>query len=249
MQVMGLGLPIIEPGDDLPSMLLKAADQVGGLRNGDVVVVSSKVVATADGRLRELSKVRPSVRARKIAAKSGQPPEFVELVLRESDKVLRVCRGAILTIKDGLICANAGADMSNVPEGKAILMPANANRSAEELRQALRTGGGAKVGIIISDSVVHPLKLGTVGQAVGTAGIEPVVDCRGQLDIYRKPLRITFRAIADQLASAAEAVMGEAGEKIPAAVIRDAQVKLVDKPRLSSKIPPGKCIYYGGAKL
>ncbi len=248
MQVYGLSLPRVEPGDDLPTMLLKGADQIGGLRDGDIVVVSSKVVATADGRVKDLSRIRPSARARKIALKSGQPPEFVELILREADKVLRVCRGAILTIKDGIICANAGADLSNVPAGKAVLMPANANRSAESLRQALATAEGVKVGIVISDSVVHPLRLGTVGQAIGTAGIEPVIDCRGKADIYGKPLRITFRAIADQLASAAEAVMGEAGERVPVAVIRDADVALVDKAKLSPKITPGKCIYYGGGK-
>lgn len=249
MRIIGLSLPLVEPGDDLPSLLLEAADQIGGLCDEDVVVVSSKVVAVASGRIRELSRVRPSARAKKIAARSGQPPEFVELVLREADKVLRVCKGAMLTIRDGLICANAGADLSNAPAGKAILMPANANKSAEEIRQALKTGSGANVGVIISDSVVHPLRLGTVGQAVGTAGIEPVIDCRGQLDLFKKPLRITFRAIADQLASAAEAVMGEAGERIPAAIVRDAGVKLVDRPSLAPKISHRKCIYYGGAKL
>jgi len=246
---MGLSLPLIKPGDDLPSMLLKAAERVGGLCDGDVIVISSKAVATADGMFREISKISPSARAKKISKKSGQPPEFVELVLREADEVLKVCKGAILTIKDGIICANAGADLSNAPEGEAILMPANANRSAEELRQALKIGSGKKTGVIISDSVVHPLRLGTVGQAVGTAGIEPVLDYRGQLDLYRKPLRITFRAIADQLASAAEAVMGEADERTPAVIVRNAPVKLVGKSRLSPKISPRNCIYYGDAKL
>ncbi len=249
MQVMGLSLPLVEVGDDLASMILKAADQIGGLRNGDVVVVASKVVAAAEDRFRDLSRIRPSARAKKFAARSGQTPEFVELILREADSVLRVCRGAILTTKDGLACANAGADLSNAPTGKAILLPAKPDKSAEALRQALAVGAKVKVAVILSDSVVRPLRLGTVGQAIGTAGLEPVIDCRGRLDLYGKPLKITFRAIADQLASAAEVVMGEAGERVPVAVIRDAEVKVVERSRLSPKITPGECIYCAGLKL
>lgn len=249
MEVLGLSLPLVEPGDDLPSLILKAADQIGGLHDGDVVVVASKVVAVAAGRIRELARVRPSTKARKMAKRSGQIPEFVELVLREADRVLRVCRGAILTIKDGIICANAGVDLSNAPAGKAILLPRHPDKAAESLRLALSSGSGARVGVIIADSVVHPLRLGTVGQAIGTAGLEPVIDVRGRPDLYGKPLKITYRAIADQMASAAQVVMGEAGERIPVAVVREAEVELVDKPRTSPKIPPRRCIYFGGLKL
>ncbi|MFH1820878.1 MAG: coenzyme F420-0:L-glutamate ligase [Methanobacteriota archaeon] len=249
MQVMGLNLPLVETGDDLISMILKAADQIGGLHNGDVVVVSSKVVAAAEGRFRDLSKIRPSARAKKIAANSGQAPEFVELVLNEADRVLRVCKGAILTIKDGLTCANAGADLSNAPEGKAILLPASPDKAADKIRRALATRARVKIAVVISDSVVHPLKLGTVGQAIATAGMEPVIDCRGKLDLYGKPLKITFRAVADQLATAAGAVMGEGGERVPVVVVRNADVKFVEKHRLSPKISPKKCAYFGGLKL
>lgn len=245
MQVIGLSLPVVKQRDDLPPMILKAADKVGGLRDGDVLVVSSKIVAMAQGRVRELAKIKPSARAKKIAAKSGQAPEFVELVLSEASRVLKVCKGAILTIKDGLICANAGADISNAQKGQAILLPANPNRAAEGLRQALSVGSKAKIGVVISDSVVRPLRLGTVGQAIGVAGIEPVIDCRGQADIYGKRLKITFRAIADQLATAAQLVTGEAGERIPVVIVRDVFVKFVKKPKHSPKISQKRCIYYG----
>ncbi|MGC8816681.1 MAG: coenzyme F420-0:L-glutamate ligase [Candidatus Hadarchaeum sp.] len=248
MEVFGLSLPLVEPGDDLPSMILKAADQIGGLRDGDIVVVSSKVVAVAEGRIKELSKIRPSPKAEKIAAKSGQPPELVELILREADRVLKVHRGVLLTIKDGIICANAGVDLSNAPTGKAILLPRHPEKTAERLRLALTSGSGAKVGVVISDSVVHPLRLGTTGQAIATAGIEPVIDCRGKPDLYGKPLKLTYRAIADQLASAAQLVMGEAGERVPVAVVREAEVELVNRPRWSPKIPPRECLYYGARK-
>jgi len=248
VQVLGLSLPLVEPGDDLPSMILRAADQIGGLRDGDIVVVSSKVVATAEGRFRELSRMRPSTRAKKIAAKSGQEPELVELILNEADRVLSTCRGAILTIKNGAICANAGVDLSNAPKGKAILLPRYPEKAAKALRLALMAGSKAKIAVVISDSVVHPLKLGTVGQAIATAGMEPVIDCRGERDLYGKPLKITYRAIADQLASAAQVVMGEAGERVPVAVARDVEVKFVEKPTLPLQIPPRKCIYYGSLK-
>ncbi len=248
MEVLGLSLPLVKPEDDLPEMILAGAEHVDGLRDGDVVVVSSKVVAVSQGRVVDLSKFRPSARAKKISKESGQAPEFVELVLREADKVLGVNRGVILTIKDGFVCANAGADISNAPAGHAVLMPTEPDRSAEGLRRALAEKSGAKIGVIVADSNVKPLRLGTVGQAIGVAGIEPVADCRGKPDLYGKPLRITFRAVADQLATAAQAVMGECDELVPVAVVRGANVELVDRPKHSPKISQEECIYLGGMK-
>jgi coenzyme F420-0:L-glutamate ligase len=248
MKVLGLGLPLVKPGDDLPAIILDAARQVDGLHDGDVVVVSSKVVATAQGRVRDLTKVRPSARARRIAAKSGQAPEFVELVLREAGQVLRVSKGVILTIRDGVICANSGADISNAPPGHAVLMPAKPDRAAEGLRRALAEKSGSRIGVIIADSNVKPLRLGTIGQAIGVAGIEPVADCRGQPDLYGRPLQITFRAIADQLATAAQVVMGEGDERVPVAVVREAKVEFVEKPKRSPKISPKRCIYFSGLR-
>jgi len=249
MNVLGVSMPLVKPGDNLPEMITKAVKQVDGLQDGDVVVVSSKVVAMAQGRVRELAKIRPSARARRIAAKSGQAPEFVELVLREASQILSVSKGVILTIRDGLICANAGADISNAPPGHAVLMPSKPDRAAEELKRALVEKSGAKIGVIIADSNVKPLRLGTIGQAIGVAGIEPVADCRGQPDLYGKPLQITLRAIADQLATAAQIVMGEGDERMPVAVVREAKVEFAERPKRSPKISPKKCIYFSGQKL
>jgi len=236
-------MPLIKPGDDLSAMIARAAEQVGGLRDEDIIVISSKVVATVQGRVRELARVRPSARAKKIAAKSGQDPEFVELVLREAGSVLNISKNVILTLKSGVICANAGVDNSNVPPGHVVLMPTNPNRVARELQRAIEQRTNARVGVIITDSNVKPLRLGTVGQAIGVTGLEPVVDCRGQHDLYGKPLRITFRALADQLATAAQAVMGEAAEGVPVVVVRGAGVEFVEKPKRSPKISPKRCIY------
>jgi len=245
MKVIGLKLPLIKSGEALAAHILKAARQAGGLRDGDVLVVASKVVAISQGRVVELSKVHPSSRVKKIAAKTGQPPEFVELVLREADEIVEVGRDVILAVKNGMICANAGIDTSNAPPGHVVLMPSRPEQAARKLRAELVKASGRKIAVIISDSHVGPLRLGTVGQALGIAGIEPVVDCRGKMDLYGKPLRITFRALADQLATAAQLVMGEGDERVPAALVRGAGVKLVSRPKRSPKISPRRCIYFG----
>lgn len=242
-------MPLIKPGDDLSAMIARAAEQVGGLRDEDIIVISSKVVATVQGRVRELARVRPSARAKKIAAKSGQDPEFVELVLREAGSVLNISKDVILTLKSGVICANAGVDSSNAPPGHVVLIPTNPNGVARELIKAIARKVNVKVGVIIADSNVKPLRLGTVGQAIGVAGLEPVIDCRGQRDLYGKPLRMTFRALADQLATAAQAVMGETAEGIPVVVVREAGIELAEKPKRSPKISPKRCIYFNGLKL
>ncbi len=243
MRILGLKMPLIKPGDDLSTMIARAAEQVGGLKNGDTIVISSKVIATVQGRVRELARVRPSTRAMKIAAKSGQDPEFVELVLREANRVLSISKDVILTLKDKVICANAGVDNSNAPPGHAILLPKDSNRAARELQQTIARKMNAKVGIIIADSNVKPLRMGTIGQAIGVAGLEPILDCRGQHDLYGKPLHLTFRALADQLATAAQIVMGEAAEGVPVAVLRETGVEIVEKTKHSPNISPKKCIY------
>jgi coenzyme F420-0:L-glutamate ligase len=249
MRVLGLRMPLVKPDDDLGKLIVRASEQVGGIRNGDVLVVASKAVATAQGRVRELARVRPSARARRLANQTGLKPEFIELVLREGARVVRAAKGVILTLKGGVLCANAGVDSSNAPPGQVVLMPARPNQAAQALRQAIARRTNAKVGVIIVDSNVKPLRLGTVGQTIGVAGLEPVIDCRGQHDLYGKPLRITFRAIADQLATAAQVVMGEAAEGIPVVIVRGAEVELVEKPKGSPKISPKRCIYFNGLRL
>ncbi len=249
MRVLGLSMPLVKPGDDLGKLIVRASEQAGGLRDGDVIVVTSKVVATAQGRVRELARVRPSARARKLATQADLEPEFVALVLREGGRVVRAAKGVILTLKGGVLCANAGVDSSNAPLGHVVLMPTKPDRAAGELRQAIARRTNARVGVIIVDSNVKPLRLGTVGQTIGVAGLEPVVDCRGQHDLYGKPLRLTFRALADQLATAAQLVMGEAAERVPVVIVREVGVELAERPRHSPKISPKRCIYFNGLKL
>jgi coenzyme F420-0:L-glutamate ligase len=248
MQVLGLRMPLIKPGDDLPAAILKAAKQVGGIKNGDVLVVASSVVATVQGRFKRLSDIKPSIQAKRLAKRCGLRPEFVELVLREADRVLGSVRGCLLTLKDGLLCPNAGVDCTNAPPGHAVLAPKRPQKIAREILKALKRGG-KRLGVIIADSRVQPLHIGTVGQALGVAGFEPVVDCRGQRDLFGKRLRMTYRAVADQLASAAQLVMGETAERIPAVVIRGADVVFTNRPKFSLKIVPKRCIYAKSLKI
>ena len=242
-------MPLIKPGDDLPAMILKASEQVGGLKDGDIVILASSAVATAQGRLRKLASIHPSKRAKLLARRCGLRPEFVELALREANQVLGTSKLAVLTLKDGRLCANAGIDSSNAPPRQVVLMPTKPNRTAREILQALKQHVNARLGVIIADSHIQPLRLGTVGQAVGVAGIEPVVDYRGRLDLFGKPLRITFMAVADQLASAAQAVMGEAAERVPAVVVRGVDVIFTERARTSPRIAPKRCIYVNSLKL
>ncbi len=249
MELIGLNLPLVRPGDDLVGEILRSAEKAGGFKKDDVLVVASKVVATADGELEELSKIRPSKRAKSLSKRSGLPPEFVEIIIREADEILGVSRGAILTIRNGILCANAGADRSNVPPGFVARLPPRPDSNAKRISREIFKRSGVAVGVIIADSSVKPLRLGTVGQAIGFAGIEPVVDYRGQLDVHGKPLRITFQAIADQLATAAQVVMGEGGERIPAVVVRGIKKISAGRPKFSPKISPSKDLYSGILKF
>ncbi len=249
MRVLGLNMPLIAPGADLPAMIVRASEQVGGIRDKDVIVISSSALATAQGRIKKLTGVKPSSYAKRLAKQSGLEPEFVEIVLREADQVLGVAKGAIPTLKDGMLCANAGVDNTNAPLGSVTLMPDKPNESAEVILRAIKKKTGGRLGVIIADSHVQPLRLGTVGQAVGVAGIEPVIDCRGKRDLFGRKLKITFRGVADQLASAAQVEMGETDERVPAVVIRWAKVKFVEAPTTSPKIPPKRCMFAKSLRL
>jgi coenzyme F420-0:L-glutamate ligase len=234
---------VIKPKDDIADIILESAKRVGGLKDGDVVVISSSAVSTAKGRLKKLSSVKPSIKAIKLSKATNLEPEFVELVLREADYVLGAVKGVVLTLKDGLLCANACVDHSNVPPGYVSLLPKSPNKIAKEILRKLKRGSDVRLGVVISDSHIQPLRLGTIGVAIGVAGVEPVIDCRRKPDIYGRRLRITYRAIADQLATAAQILMGETNEQTPAVIVRGANVTFAEKVKTSPKISPKRCMY------
>jgi coenzyme F420-0:L-glutamate ligase len=219
------------------------------LRNGDILVVSSKVVALSEGRLVDLRKIQPSARAKRLAKKYRKfhkDPRFVELILREADKVFP--GDFLTTLKDGVIIPAAGIDRSNAAKDFAILWPKNpwgvAKNLWENLAKTFRT---RNLGVVISDSHCQPLRWGTTGLALAWAGFFGVEDARGERDIFGKKLKLTRKAVADNLASAALLVMGEAGEKIPFVIVRAAPVKFTKRAQKKSEIfvEPEECVFGG----
>jgi coenzyme F420-0:L-glutamate ligase/coenzyme F420-1:gamma-L-glutamate ligase len=221
--IIGLtGAPEIAPGDDLAALLLAAAARAGlTFGAGDIVVVTHKAVSKAEGRLVDLRTVEPSPLASAFAARWGRDPRQVELVLRESARIVRMDRGLIVSqTRHGLVCANAGVDLSNVPgDDVACLLPDDPDASAEALRVALRTRVGVDIPVIVSDSFGRPWRLGIVNLAIGVAGLAPLVDYRGLPDTAGRVMSATVMAVADELAAAAELVMGKL-ERCPFAVVR-----------------------------
>ena len=214
IELIGLdGIPEVAPGDDLAALVadaLAAADL--RLTDEDVLVVTQKVVSKAEGRLVELASVEPSPFARDWAARWDKDPRQVELVLRESASIVRMGPGGLIIgrTRHGLVCANAGVDVSNVGGGEvASLLPEDPDRSARRLREALRERTGAAAAVIISDSFGRPWRNGIVNVAIGSAGIEPLLDLRGEPDAAGREMRATVIAVADELASAADLAGGK----------------------------------------
>ncbi len=213
------GIPEVRPGDDLAALVSEAVG--GDLRAGDVVVVTHKVVSKAEGRLVDLRKVEPSAFAKSFAARHGKDPRQIEVVLRESRRTVRMDRGLIISeTHHGFVCANAGVDASNVPGEEVVcLLPVDPDASAERVRGALAARAGAELAVIVSDSFGRAWREGIANVALGVAGMQPLADYRGETDPHGFPLAASVLAIADELASAAELVMGKTAG-IPVAVVR-----------------------------
>jgi len=222
------GIPIIQPGDDLSAILLQALEQNHiTLEDGDILVLAQKIVSKAEGRLVNLSQVVPSARAAELAMQVEKDPRFIELVLRESNTVLRARPGTVIVEhKCGFVCANAGIDHSNVqsPWGAAedwvLLLPENPDASAQAVRQHLESASAVRLGVLIIDSHGRAWRTGTTGTTIGLAGLPGLVDLRGTPDLFGFQLRITQVAAADELAAAASLMMGQAAEKLPVVHVR-----------------------------
>jgi coenzyme F420-0:L-glutamate ligase/coenzyme F420-1:gamma-L-glutamate ligase len=223
LQVVGLvGLPEVRPGDDLPSLIIEAARAQGtAIQDGDVLVVTQKVISKAEGRLVNLKEVQPSARAREVAKATGRDPRLVEVILRESRRIVRQEGSVLITeTKHGFVCANAGVDASNVGGGDLVaLLPEDSDRSAEAIRQAIQERAGASVAVIVSDTFGRPWREGHTNVAVGVAGMKPLLDYSGQRDPFGYELRVSTMAVADELAAAAEPVMGKLS-RIPVVIVR-----------------------------
>lgn len=221
------GVPLIEPGDDLASIVsdaLRASDE--RLEDGDVLAIAQKVVSKAEGRHRVVASVSPSARARELAEAVGKDPRLVELILSESEEVVAYRTGVLIVAhRLGHVLANAGIDHSNVEatedgEARVLLLPEDPDRSAANLRARLHALIGATVGVVITDSLGRAWRNGTVGMALGAAGIRALLDLRGRPDLFGRSLEVSQTGLADELAAAASLLMGQADEGRPVVLIR-----------------------------
>ncbi len=205
------GLPAVAPDDDLAALLLAAAADQGLTLADGVLVVAQKIVSKAEGRIVRLADVEPSAEARRIAAADGKDPRHVEVVLRETSRVVRHAHGVwIAETRHGFVCANAGVDLSNAPESDtAVLLPLDPDGSARRLRDELLAAGAGPLAVIVSDTFGRPWREGLVDLALGSAGVAPLTDWRGRRDLAGRPLEVTAMALVDQLAAAAGLLMGK----------------------------------------
>lgn len=245
MQAIAIKTSLIKKGDDLVDIILqKIKEQNLELQNLDIIAISSKALATAEGAQVKLEEITPSRKAKKLGEKYALEPEFVELVLKEAQKVYGGVKKALLTLKNGILTVNAGIDHKNVPKSYVSLWPMDFQSKAEKIREEIKKRTGKNIGILIVDSNVAPLRMGTRGLALAVAGFEAVKDCRSCMDLFCKPLVITRHAVADDLASVAHIMMGEADEKTPIALIRDAPVRFIETSNPEDmKISEEECVF------
>jgi coenzyme F420-0:L-glutamate ligase len=220
------------------------------LENGDIVIISSKYVANSQGRIVEYDKIMPSKESRALATEFHLSPEIAEIILRESDIIFGGVPGFVITSSDNILAPNAGIDKSNAPKGKIILYPIETYQIAEQLRRKFFLKFSVHIGILIIDSRLMPARVGTTGIAIACSGMEPVLDIRGQKDLLGNPLKVTFQAVADNLASIANLKMGESSDSTPIAVIKNADVKMTDRKMSQHEmvISHEQCVYMRGLK-
>jgi coenzyme F420-0:L-glutamate ligase/coenzyme F420-1:gamma-L-glutamate ligase len=220
------GVPTVRPGDDLAAIVLAAVERSGlSLETGDVVVLAQKIVSKAEGRAVELSTITPSPRAIDIATQSDKDPRVVELILAESTEVLRVRPGAVIVEhRLGFVAANAGIDQSNIGNTEAdervLLLPLDPDGTCRRLRSEIRERAGIDVAVVIIDSIGRAWRNGTIGTAIGVAGMPGLLDLRTKPDLYGRALKTSELGLADELASAASLVMGQADEGRPIVLAR-----------------------------
>jgi len=234
------GLPLVKPGDKLAHFIVTTARKLGvGLRERDVLVIGQKAVSKSEGELVDIRHIKASIRATEIAKKTARIPEFVDLVLRNTSTVVRADKTALIVrTKQGWTCLNAGVDKSNVKgDSTYALLPKNPDASARKLRSAIKSITGKTVGVVITDTHSRPFRLGQVEETIGIAGISPFVDYRGSTDLFGYELRFKNVAVADEIAGAAELVMGQGKEATPAAIVRGLRrVRFQERARSSTLV-------------
>lgn len=220
-------VPLVKAGDSLPQLIIEGLERAGfHLQNGDIISIASKIVSKSEGRFVTLADVEPSAEALEVAEKAAKDPRVVELVLQEAKSISRMRKGVLVTEhRLGFVSANSGIDASNVDESQenVLLLPNDPDASAETIRQALKAQTGAEAAIIITDTHGRPFRLGNVGVAIGVAGMQALVDRRGEPDLFGRILQATVLGYADMVASTAHLLTGEGAEGLPIVLIRGLQ--------------------------
>ena len=232
--------------DNILDVILKALSDTGQeLKDGDILGIAETPLGTTEGRVVFLEGVEASPYARELAEKYDMIPEVTELVIQEADEILGGIPHVLLTIKNNTLMANGGVDKSNIPLGYASLLPKDPRASAERIQKDVKERLNVKIGVLVIDSRTQPLRMGNIGMALGVAGFRPIADDRGRTDLFGRELRMTRRAVADNLSSACTALMGESDESIPVVIIRGAPVEISEESYDSSEmwIGPRECMY------
>lgn len=249
LEIIGVeGLGEIESGDPLGRLVVEACARQGvTLRDGDVLVLAQKVVSKSEGRAVDLSAVTPSAEASRLSAElDGKDPRLLELILRESRRIVAKGRSTIVVeTHHGFVCANAGIDLSNIGTGRALLLPEDPDGSARRIRDEARRLTGTALGVVITDTFGRPWRLGTTDVAIGVAGFAPLIDYRGQTDPYGYELKASVTAVADQIAGAAELVMGKTSH-VPAAIVRGCELPQHDGTAQELIRPAPDDLFRGG---
>ena len=246
MELFSIKLPLIKENAPLLDIIIKNIRKSGkSLKEGDIIVIAEKVIATSQGRVIKLSEIKEiSEKAKNFAKKYDMDERYVELILREASMILGGMRHVILAKVNNFLIANAGIDQSNAGPDAVVLLPKNINEVVLNYWRKLKKEFNInKLGVIISDSRVQPLRKGTIGIAIATAGFEPIEDLRGHPDLFGRPLEITMRAIADDLTSAAQFLLSEADKQTPIVIIRGSNVEFTANPKTTPEMAPEECLY------
>jgi coenzyme F420-0:L-glutamate ligase len=252
MHLFSIKLPLIKKNDPLLDIIIKNIKAKGEtLKEGDIIVISEKVIATSQGRIINLNNViHISEEAKRMAKEYDMDERFVEIILQEASMILGGLPGGhvILAKVNDFLIANAGIDQSNAGPDNVVLLPKDLESVVWEYRNVLKNEFNIKkdLGVIFADSRVQPLRKGTIGIAIATAGFEPIEDLRGHPDLYNRPMQITMRAIADDLTSAAQFLLNETDQQTPVVIIRlqgGAKVEFTENPKMTTEMPAEECLY------
>ena len=246
MELFALKLPLIKEGDPLLDIIIAVLDEQGKtLKEGDIVVIAEKVVATSQGRVVSLSDVKQiSQEAKELSELYDMDERYVELIIREASMILGGMTHVILAKVNDFLIANAGIDQSNAGPDKVVLLPNNLKKEVWKFREVFKKKYNLNdLGVIIADSRVQPLRKGTIGIAIATAGFEPIEDLIGHPDLFNRPMQITMRAISDDLASAAQFLLSEADQRTPVVIIRGSEIEFTEHPISTPEMAPEECLY------